>query len=131
MSTAASLAELMGFEPDRIEDLKTAISESCTNAMEHGNHFNDLLLVYVTFTMEDNTLEVRVRDCGAGVKNVNPHKPDTERKLHGEEEARGMGMFLIKSLVDEAEWVRNGPEDSYTRLVIHLPAFMQEGSSAL
>ena len=32
MSTAASLAALMGFEPDRIEDLKTAISEACINA---------------------------------------------------------------------------------------------------
>ena len=131
MSTAASLAELMGFEPDRIEDLKTAISETCINAMEHGNHFNDLLLVYVTFTMEDNALEVRVRDCGSGVKDPNPHKPDMERKLHGEEQARGMGMFLIQSLVDEAEWVRNGPEDSYTRLVIHLPAVLQEGNSNL
>lgn len=131
MSAAASLADLMGFEPDRIEDLKTAISETCINAMEHGNHFNDLLLVLVTFTMEDNRLEVRVRDCGAGVKNPHPHKPDMERKLHGEEETRGMGMFLIKSLVDEAEWVRNGPEDSYTRLAIHLPAVLQEGSGSL
>ena len=131
MSTAASLAELMGFDADRIEDLKTAISETCINAMEHGNHFNDLLLVYVTFTMEDNTLEVRVRDCGSGVKNANPHKPDIERKLHGEEAARGMGMFLIQSLVDEAEWVRNSPEDSYTRLAIHLPVALQEGSSGL
>jgi len=25
--------------------------------------------------------------------------------MHGEEDARGMGMFLIQALVDEAEWV--------------------------
>ena len=131
MSTAATLADLMGFQADRIEDLKTAISETCINAMEHGNHFNDLLVVYLTFTMEDNALEVRVRDCGSGVTNAHPHKPDMERKLHGEEAARGMGMFLIKSLVDEAEWVRNGPEDSFTRLVILLPDVMQEGNNAL
>jgi serine/threonine-protein kinase RsbW len=131
MSTAASLASLMGFEPDRIEDLKTAISEACINAMEHGNHFNNLLLVFLTFTMEGDTLEVRVRDCGSGVKDGNPHVPDMERKLRGEEEARGMGMFLIKSLVDEAEWVSNGPEDSYTRLVIHLPAVLQGESGTL
>jgi serine/threonine-protein kinase RsbW len=131
MSTAASLANLMGFEADRIEDLKTAISEICINAMEHGNHFNDFLLVYITFTLEENALEIRVRDCGAGVRNPNPHKPDMERKLHGEETARGMGMFLIQSLVDEAEWVRNGPEGSYTRLVLHLPVALPEGKIAL
>ena len=125
MSAAATLASLMGFEPDRVEDLKTAIAEACINAMEHGNHFNDLLLVSVTFTMEDNTLEVRVRDCGSGVKDPIPHAPNLERKLRGEEAARGMGMFLIQSLVDEAEWVQKGTE-SYTRLAVHLPVLQRE-----
>jgi serine/threonine-protein kinase RsbW len=36
MSTAASVAKLMGFREDRIEDLKTAVAEACINAIEHG-----------------------------------------------------------------------------------------------
>ncbi|MGO4214149.1 ATP-binding protein, partial [Terriglobus sp. YAF25] len=43
MSTAASMAQLMGFSPDRIEDLKTAVAEACINAIEHGNQMNDTL----------------------------------------------------------------------------------------
>jgi serine/threonine-protein kinase RsbW len=41
--------------------------------------------------------------------------------MHGEEDPRGMGMFLIQALVDEAEWVvgANG-KSSYVRLVIRL-----------
>jgi serine/threonine-protein kinase RsbW len=41
--------------------------------------------------------------------------------MHGEEDPRGMGMFLIQALVDEAEWVvgSNG-KGSYVRLVIRL-----------
>ena len=41
--------------------------------------------------------------------------------MHGEEDPRGMGMFLIQALVDEAEWVpaRDG-KSSYVRLVIRL-----------
>ena len=38
----------------------------------------------------------------------------------GEEAARGMGMFLIQALVDEAEWVSSPPSGSYARMVIHL-----------
>jgi serine/threonine-protein kinase RsbW len=38
----------------------------------------------------------------------------------GEEDARGMGMFLIQALVDEAEWVSSPPAGSYARMVIHL-----------
>jgi serine/threonine-protein kinase RsbW len=39
----------------------------------------------------------------------------------GEEDPRGMGMFLIQALVDEAEWVagKDG-KSSYVRLVIRL-----------
>ena len=40
--------------------------------------------------------------------------------MHEEEKARGMGMFLIQSLVDEAEWVSSPRTGSYARMVIHL-----------
>ena len=35
MCTAAGMAQMMGFSPDRIEDLKTAVAEACINAIEH------------------------------------------------------------------------------------------------
>ena len=47
MSTAASVAKLMGFPEDRIEDLKTAVAEACINAIEHGNRLNEKLSVGV------------------------------------------------------------------------------------
>ncbi len=37
MQCAASFAKIVGFVPERVEDLKTAVSEACLNAMEHGN----------------------------------------------------------------------------------------------
>ena len=41
--------------------------------------------------------------------------------MHGEEDPRGMGMFLIQALVDEAEWVAGTEgKSSYVRLVIRL-----------
>jgi len=43
MNTAASVAQLMGFTEDRVEDLKTAVAEACINAIEHGNQMNDQL----------------------------------------------------------------------------------------
>ena len=120
MGTAASVAKLMGFPEDRIEDLKTAISEACINAIEHGNKLNENLSVGVTLSARDNSLEVKVLDNGSGIRSQ-PSKPDIDRKMHGDEDTRGMGMFLIQSLVDEAEWVKdsNG-KGSYVRLVIKL-----------
>lgn len=122
MSTAASVAELMGFSPDRVEDLKTAVSEACINAIEHGNKLNELLGVVVTLSMGEESLEVRIRDEGPGVRNE-LHIPDMDRKMLGEEDPRGMGMFLIQALVDEVEYVSEpAAGGSYARLVIHLNA---------
>jgi serine/threonine-protein kinase RsbW len=119
MSTAASMAALMGFSEERIEDLKTAVAEACINAIEHGNHLNSGLTVGVVLSTSDDQLEIKVIDDGAGVRAA-PHAPDIDRKIHGEEDPRGMGMFLIQALVDEAEWYKGPPGKSFVRLVIRL-----------
>jgi serine/threonine-protein kinase RsbW len=110
----------MGFREARVEDLKTAVAEACINAIEHGNRLNEALSVGVVLNAGEDSLEVKVIDDGKGMKGL-PHKPDIDRKIHGEEDPRGMGMFLIQALVDEAEWVAgtNG-KSSYVRLVIRL-----------
>jgi serine/threonine-protein kinase RsbW len=120
MSTAASVAKLMGFREERIDDLKTAIAEACINAIEHGNRLNEKLSVGVILSAGADALEIKVMDDGKGIK-AQPTKPDIDKKMHGEEDPRGMGMFLIQALVDEAEWVvgSNG-KGSYVRLVIRL-----------
>lgn len=119
MSTAASMALLMGFSADRIEDLKTAVAEACINAIEHGNQLNDSLSVGVVLSRSADELEVKVIDNGAGVHDP-PSSPDIDRKMMGEEDPRGMGMFLIQALVDEAEWHQGPPGKSFVRLMIRL-----------
>ena len=120
MGTAASVAKLMGFPEDRIEDLKTAVAEACINAIEHANRLDDNLSIGVILSATDDSLEVKVVDEGEGVSK-RPSDPDIDRKMHGEEGTRGMGMFLIQALVDEAEWVKGSKDNkSYVRLVIRL-----------
>lgn len=120
MSTAASVAKLMGFSEDRIDDLKTALAEACINAIEHGNRLDADLKIGVEMSILDDMLEVKVVDEGTG-KIQKPNAPDIDRKMHGEEDSRGMGMFLIQALVDEAQWVPSSPSNkSYARLMIRM-----------
>ncbi len=123
MNTAASVARLMGFAEERVEDLKTAVAEACINAMEHGNKLDASLSVGVVLSIDSESLEVKVSDTGEGPQGGAQGRaaaPDIDKKMHGEEDARGMGMFLIQALVDEAEWVSSPPAGSYARMVIHL-----------
>jgi serine/threonine-protein kinase RsbW len=119
MNTAASVARLKGFSEERVDDLKTAVAEACINAMEHGNKLDDSLSVGVILSMDANSLEVKVTDNGEGPQSKTD-APNIDKKMQEEEDARGMGMFLIQALVDEVEWVSSPPSGSYARMVIHL-----------
>jgi serine/threonine-protein kinase RsbW len=119
MDAAADVARLMGFADDRIEDLKTAVAEACINAMEHGNKFDETLSVGIILSKGTDSLEVKVVDTGTkplGQVTV----PDIDKKMHEQEQTRGMGMFLIESLVDEVEWGNTPRSGNFARMVIRL-----------
>jgi serine/threonine-protein kinase RsbW len=119
METAGSMAKMMGFTQDRVDNLKTAVAEACINAMEHGNHLDSSVPVGVILSMTRGELEVKVLDDGEGMA-APPPDPNIDRKVTGDEGPRGMGMYLIRSLVDEVEWVPKTDGQSFVRLTIHL-----------
>ena len=61
---SAAVARIMGFAPERIEDLKTALREACRNAMEHAHHMDSGIPVGITFTVELSALRIEVEDQG-------------------------------------------------------------------
>ena len=120
MKAGEAVANLLGFVPERIEDLKTAISEAVINAIEHGNKLNKDLSVVVLMTSKPGKLEIEVHDRGTGVKSRKKSPPDMDARIEGEERARGLGMFLIEQLVDEVEFVQDSGEGSYIKMVVHV-----------
>jgi len=119
MDSAAAVARLMNFHQSRIDDLKTAVAEACTNAMEHGNRLKKNTMVLVTLKMRPKSLEVNVKDQGPGLKRK-IMEPKLERQLDDCEDRRGWGMFLIRNLVDEVEFKKIPRGGNVTRMVIHL-----------
>lgn len=114
MAAAATVAYRMGFSQDRIDDLKTAVSEAVTNAIEHGNQSNVEIKVLVELTIQDNALTLNVVDQGRQpIPAISEERPD--RPGH----EGGWGMFLIKQLMDEVAVVAK-PGRNEMRMVIHL-----------
>ena len=119
MESAAAVARIMSFHDSRIDDLKTAVSEACMNAIEHGNRLNKDISVLVTLKMGKKSLEVNVADSGSGLKETVP-EPSIEEAMDSCEDPRGWGVFLIKNLVDEVEFKKMPKGGNVTRMVIHL-----------
>ena len=103
----------MGFSPDRIEDLKTAVGEAVVNAIEHGNQLNVEVKVLVLLTVQERSLALNVVDQGR--QPIPSTLPDRNSRLDN----RGWGMFLIRSLMDEVEIVTQ-PGRNEVRMVIYL-----------
>ena len=96
---------------DRIDDLKLAVSEACTNAIEaHGVSEVDER-VLIRCQESDDRLEVFVEDRGEGFDPhaLPEHPPVTDpERLNFE---RGLGIPLIRTLVDETHFA---PSDNGT-----------------
>ena len=65
-ASADELGQAIGLPPERVEDLKLAVSEAVNNAIDHGNQRESAKLVEVIFALDADKLEVRIRDEGPG-----------------------------------------------------------------
>ncbi|HET7653367.1 MAG TPA: ATP-binding protein [Acidimicrobiales bacterium] len=92
-----------GLEDDRIDDLKIAVSEACTNAIEAHDAAETDERVLIRCDDNEGHLEVRIEDRGRGFdpETLPEHPPVTDpTRLKFE---RGLGIPLIRSLVDDLD----------------------------
>lgn len=121
MDTASSLARRMGFHGDRVDALKTAVSEAVTNAIEHGNQHDAAMKVVVLLTVRDDELIVSVADQGRQMldQHSTTRIPQIEDILDKDDKG-GWGIWLIRELVDEVEFTTAPSGGNQVRMVIHL-----------
>jgi serine/threonine-protein kinase RsbW len=114
MASAVAIAKRMGFSPDRVDDLRTAVAEACLNAIEHGNKLDVSTKVVITLTVQAEGLEVHVTDQGKQSLPTDFPKPGDKQ---GE---RHRGIFIIQNLMDEVEFNSAPTGGNQIRMVIHL-----------
>ena len=100
MVRVASIVAGLGLEGERLERLKTAVSEAAMNAIEHGNKGDPDLPVFISVLADHEKILIRIRDQGGGRTIPDPVTPNLEAKLAGEQSPRGWGLFLIEKMVD-------------------------------
>ena len=100
---SASFAAAVGFGEDRIEDIKTAVSEASLNAIEHAAPGDPLDEVVVQFSGDQDGMQIAVMNKGVPFV-PKAGKPDIKDKIEGNDRPRGWGLFLIRELADEVEF---------------------------
>ena len=95
---AAGFAAQLDPTLDELGDIKTAVSEAVTNAIVHG--YPDQLgkIVMKLKLLENNTIEITVRDWGKGIEDIQQARQPLFTA--GGEERSGMGFTIMESFMD-------------------------------
>ena len=93
----AHIASRAGFDIEAIDDIKVAVSEACTNIILHA-HENTAYNYDVQVELDEKDLTITVEDGGAGF-GVEDYVPP----IPGESRGSGLGIFIIKALMDEVD----------------------------
>lgn len=124
---AAAATVAPGLDEGRVADLRLAVSEACTNAMEatwrthrqgvakqSGAPFDP---IEIRCLSDDTRLIVEVSDCGDGfsLDDLVAHPPVADPSRLDFE--RGLGIPLIRILADEVEF-NSGPGGTTVRMVL-------------
>jgi serine/threonine-protein kinase RsbW len=84
-------AEALGLRSAVVDDLKTIVSEACSNVVRHAYPQDAVERpMEVEMEKEDGELRVVVRDCGSGIRPPTGARPSSLR----------LGFLLIGSLAD-------------------------------
>ena len=91
---------------EELGDIKTAVSEAVTNAIVHA--YPEVLgkISLRAKILEDNTIEIVVRDWGLGISDINQAR--TPLFTTGGQERSGMGFTIMESFMDKLR-VRSHP----------------------
>lgn len=98
-----SAAEESGFTDDAIGKIILAVDEACTNIIKHAYKFEAEGNISISTKFNGSKFVISIIDSGV---NFNPKVvPDPDiKKYHQQRKVGGLGMFLMKKLMDEVEY---------------------------
>ena len=105
-TAAACFAAQLDPTLEEVNDIKTAVSEAVTNAIVHGYPDRIGTITLRLRILEENTLEILVRDKGVGIPDVAQAR--TPMFTTGSDDRAGMGFTIMESFMDTLK-VRSTP----------------------
>lgn len=114
---SAVAAFCVGANPtvDKLDDVKTAVSEAVTNSIVHGYENNPDGVVEITAILSGSTIHIEVTDTGVGIADIERSRaPFFTTKA--DEERSGMGFTVMESYMDSLSVEPNEPRGLTVRM---------------
>ncbi len=115
----SAAARECGFPDDEVSKIALAVDEACTNIIKHAYRYDPNKKITVTVKPKTRGLEIAIADTGTGFDPTRVQTPDMKEYLshyrHG-----GLGVYLMKSLMDKVEYTIDPGRSNEVRLTKYL-----------
>jgi anti-sigma regulatory factor (Ser/Thr protein kinase) len=116
---AAHVGAQAGLDERAVANLELAVDEACANVIEHAYGSDVSKEVTVRALFDENAIQIIVEDTGRGFDPTRVPIEDL-RTLVAERRTGGLGMQLMKSLMDEVHYEIHPGQKNELRMVKHL-----------
>ncbi len=95
--TVAAFAAQLDFTLNDLEEIKVAVSEAVANAIVHGYENRTDCTVFISMSIGDLALELKIWDHGVGIPDV---KKAMQLTYSTDPERMGLGFVFMQSFMD-------------------------------
>ena len=115
------IADKAGFDDEKQEQIALAVDEACTNVIKHAHHFDARRLIDILISVDSEKIKITITDKGTGFNVSSVEDPDLKKYIQ-ESRHGGLGIYLIKTLMDDVQYEFKPGIRNQVQLTKYIPA---------
>lgn len=115
-----SAAQKCCFEEDSVGKIILAVDEACTNVIKHAYKYSPDGEIIISIKFENGKFSISITDEGTHFDPTQIPEPDL-REYYKQKRIGGLGMFLMKRLMDEVKYGTVAGNKNQVVLIKYLP----------
>ena len=96
-------ARAFGFSEESVANIVLAVDEACTNIIKHAYQYATNKEIEVSIIQNKLSFEIRIFDSGKPFDPTTIRQPDLKEHI-GHRKRGGLGVYLMKKLMDKVEY---------------------------
>jgi serine/threonine-protein kinase RsbW len=113
----AEKAGEFGFDKDTAYLISLAVDEACTNLIRYAYKFDKRKKIEINIKIESNRMTVIIKDTGKPFNPLDVPPPDMQEYFN-EFKRGGLGIFIIRKIMDEVIYKAANAERPYNELLL-------------
>ena len=116
----SAAAREFGFSDEEISKIALAVDEACTNVIKHAYKFDPGKKLTISVKGGNGAFEISIQDTGRRFDPAILQPPDMKEYLTHFRRG-GLGVYLMKALMDKVEYSFAPGKQNEVRLIKYLP----------